>query len=238
MNFGNWPSNAHESEDQKKRIASAASSALTPVDVNYQEKTATFSGHRGIYQTSLDSCTCADFRRRHLPCKHIYRLAHETEHIDLGQTVMYSTDDIINPDSEDQVDKAIRISLVINEQPKSSYAPMLIVLRSIKELGRPQSTITSAIQHLEALLQSESDTIDGLLLFGRLFVLTGEFSLFSRTDAMAWLEDHGAKVSGSLGSKTDYVVAGQGANEGKLKRAEAMGIPILSEHDIWEAMNR
>lgn len=75
MTFGNWPEDVHDSDTQKKRMASAASSALTPIDLDCDAGTATFSGRHGVYQTTLDSCPCGDFRARRLPCKHIYRLA-------------------------------------------------------------------------------------------------------------------------------------------------------------------
>lgn len=240
MTFGSWSENIHKSETQQKRMANAASSALTPIDVDYKNKTATFSGHHGIYQTTLDSCSCRDFYTRKLPCKHIYRLAHEIQHINLGQPVMYSVDAVISPDVEDRADKAIRISAVIDELPESSYAAILSVLRAIKELGRPQSTINSAIEQIEFKMQSKKITshisTDGILYLGKTFVLTGEFSLFTREEAMSWLESKGAKVSGSLSSKTNYLIIGQNPNSGKLHRAEATGIPVLSEQDFLEMM--
>lgn len=238
MTFGNWQSEIHSAEAQKKRMISATSAALTPIEVDYETKSATFSGRHGVYQTTLDSCTCHDFHTRHLPCKHIYRLAYEIDHVDLGHTVMHSTNDIINPDSEDQMDKAIRIGLVIDEQPEDSYGPILVVLRAINELGRPLSTINSAIQHLEAKIQSENTETGGLLLAGKTFVLTGDFFAFSRKDATGWLEDKGAKVLSSLTSKTNYLIMGKGGNDGKLRRAQATGIPVLTEQDFLAMLQK
>lgn len=238
MTFGSWSEDIHSSEPQKKRMLSAASAALTPIEVEHETKSATFSGHHGVYQTTLDSCTCVDFHARQLPCKHIYRLAHEIDRIDLGHTVMYSADAIINPDEEDRTDKAIRIGLVIDEQPKNSYVPILAVLRTIQELGRPLTTINSAIQHLEAKITSENIPTGGLLLTGKIFVLTGDFSSFSRKEAAGWLEDKGAKVSGSLSSKTNYLIMGERGNDGKLQRAQAMDIPVLTEQDFLAMLQK
>ena len=232
MTFGKWPEDIHSPEPQKKRMASAANAALTPIKVEYKTKSATFSGHHGVYQTTLESCTCHDFHTRHLPCKHIYRLAHEIEHVDLGHAVMYSADAIVNPDEEERTDKAIRIGLLIDEQPKNSYMPILMVLRAIQELGRPQSTISSAIQHLETKIQSENIATGNLLLSGKSFVLTGNFSSFSIKEAMEWLKGKGAKVSSSLSSKTDYLINGESGNAGKLQRALAIGIPVLTEQEF------
>lgn len=71
---------------------------------------------------------------------------------------------------------------------------------------------------------------------GRVFVLTGDFSLFTRDEAIGWLESKGAKVSGSLSAKTDYLIIGENPNSGKLQRAEATRIPVLSEQDFWKMM--
>ena len=76
MGFEMWEG-VHDSPDQKKRIASAQTAACTPVSISREEGRGTFSGSHGVYQTTLESCTCADFSRRRLPCKHVYRLAIE-----------------------------------------------------------------------------------------------------------------------------------------------------------------
>ncbi len=76
MGFEKW-AGVHDSPDQKKRIASARTAACTPISVSQETKSGTFSGSHGVYTTTLESCTCIDFARRGLPCKHIYRLAIE-----------------------------------------------------------------------------------------------------------------------------------------------------------------
>lgn len=242
MTFGNWPESVHDADEQKMRMARAASSALTPIDVDYESKIATFSGHHGIYKTSLDFCSCVDFGKRHLPCKHIYRLAHEILHIDLGCTVMNSANAIVQPDIEDRMDKAIRIGMVIDKQPKNSYISILNVLCAIKGLGRLQSTIDSAIEQLEIKIQKEESPLGisqhPILFSGKAFVLTGEFSLFTRKEAIDVIEKKGAKIAGSLSSKTNYLIIGKDPNTGKLKRAEAMGIPMISEQDFHRAMQQ
>lgn len=228
MTFGNWKEEIHNSESQKKRMASAASSSLTPLSVDYQEKTATFSGRHGVYQTTFNTCTCGDFLKRRLPCKHIYRLGHEVEHIDLGRVVIYNSDAIVSPEAEDKIDNAIRICAVIDELPESSYKPVLTVLRTIKELGRPISTLDSAIEHLMGKTQKESDTS----LVGKTVVLTGELSSMSRGEFLVAMESKGAHVSGSISKKTDFLVVGVNGTEGKLQRAQEIGIPILTENEL------
>jgi len=68
-------------------------------------------------------------------------------------------------------------------------------------------------------------------LLGLTYVLTGSLEIFNRDDAKAHLLALGAKVSGSVSAKTDYVVAGPGAGS-KLQKAEELGIPVLTEEDL------
>lgn len=48
------------------------------ISIDYNKNSAIFKGtSEPQYKVTLDSCTCMDFQRRHRPCKHMYRLAHE-----------------------------------------------------------------------------------------------------------------------------------------------------------------
>lgn len=76
--FANWTEEIHNSADQQKRIESAQKARTSPATIDRESKTATFKGSGAMpYQTTLESCTCIDFVRRKLPCKHMYRLAIE-----------------------------------------------------------------------------------------------------------------------------------------------------------------
>ena len=76
-----------------------------------------------------------------------------------------------------------------------------------------------------------------LALAGKVYVLTGTLELMGRSEAKAHLQELGAKVSGSVSKKTDCVVAGAAAGS-KLKKAEDLGIEVLSEADFVVFLNK
>ncbi len=65
-------------------------------------------------------------------------------------------------------------------------------------------------------------------LAGKTFVLTGTLPNLTREDATTMLVEAGAKVSGSVSKKTDYVVAGESAGS-KLTKAEQLGVKVIDE---------
>lgn len=77
MNFGNWEESVHSDYEQIKRIAFAQRITPDNVTVNADKETAVIAGRDGMYNVSLNNCTCYDFESRQLPCKHMYRLAAE-----------------------------------------------------------------------------------------------------------------------------------------------------------------
>ena len=75
----------------------------------------------------------------------------------------------------------------------------------------------------------------GSALQGLTFVVSGVFQHFSRDQIKSSIEQNGGKVTGSLSGKTSYLLAGENMGPEKLKKAEKLGIPIISESD-YEAM--
>ncbi len=70
---------------------------------------------------------------------------------------------------------------------------------------------------------------------GKTFVLTGTLTRFTRSEATALIEERGGKASGSVSKKTSYVVAGEAAGS-KLRKANDLGIPVLTEDEFLEMM--
>ena len=69
-------------------------------------------------------------------------------------------------------------------------------------------------------------------LQGKIFVVSGVFSLYSRDELKQAIEDNGGKVGSSISAKTDYVVAGDNMGPAKLDKANKLNIPIISEEDF------
>ncbi|KPV98517.1 NAD-dependent DNA ligase LigA [Pseudoalteromonas sp. P1-8] len=72
---------------------------------------------------------------------------------------------------------------------------------------------------------------DAQPLAGLTYVLTGTLSELNRNDAKARLQALGAKVSGSVSTKTDALIAGEKAGS-KLTKAQDLGIDVLTEADL------
>jgi len=68
-------------------------------------------------------------------------------------------------------------------------------------------------------------------LQGKIYVLTGTLSGITREEAKQKLQALGAKVAGSVSKKTTAVIAGEKAGS-KLAKAEALGVPVLSEDEL------
>jgi DNA ligase (NAD+) len=78
---------------------------------------------------------------------------------------------------------------------------------------------------------------DGNIFYGKTVVLTGSLPTLSRDEAGKMLEAVGAKISGSVSKKTDFVVAGESAGS-KLTKAQELGIRIIdSEEELMQLLN-
>lgn len=78
-----------------------------------------------------------------------------------------------------------------------------------------------------SVLENQTDKLQG-----QTFVISGVFSKVSRTELKKLIEDNGGKASGSISSKTNYLIAGENMGPSKLQKAEKLGVPIISEDDF------
>lgn len=67
---------------------------------------------------------------------------------------------------------------------------------------------------------------------GKVFVVSGVFSIFSRDELKKTIEDNGGKVGSSISAKTNFVVAGDNMGPAKLEKATKLNVAILSENEF------
>ena len=80
-------------------------------------------------------------------------------------------------------------------------------------------------------------TEGGGVLSGMTVVVSGIFENFSRDEIKADIEKHGGKVSGSISSKTTYLLAGDKMGPEKRKKAEKLGVKIIDETQYLQMVN-
>lgn len=85
---------------------------------------------------------------------------------------------------------------------------------------------------LQFNLSEEQLTGTSEKLKDKAFVVSGVFSKFSRDEIKKVIEQNGGKNVGSISGKTSYVLAGENMGPEKLKKAEKLGVPIISEDDF------
>ena len=102
------------------------------------------------------------------------------------------------------------------EQPQSQH-----MIRRLKEAG---------------VNFESTQTIQDTRLSGKTIVLTGSLTRFTREEATEQIERFGGKAAGSVSKKTSFVVAGENAGS-KARKAQELGIPILTEDEFLELIS-
>ncbi len=91
-------------------------------------------------------------------------------------------------------------------------------------------------QHIDIQIYDIPDTFDSPVS-DKVVVFTGTLVQMTRAEAKVKAESLGAKVSGSVSKKTNYVVAGADAGS-KLKKAQDLGVTVLSEQEWIDLITR
>jgi len=89
---------------------------------------------------------------------------------------------------------------------------------------------------LQMQSQQKEQIQTGTSLSGLNFVISGVFSSMSRDEAKELIESNGGKCSGSVSSKTDYLLAGEGMGPAKLEKATQLGVKIITEEELMNML--
>jgi DNA ligase (NAD+) len=83
-------------------------------------------------------------------------------------------------------------------------------------------------------LEVSAESLENLTdkLQGQTFVVSGVFHQMTRNELKKAIEDNGGKVSSSISKKTHFIIAGDQMGPSKLKKAQELNIPIISEGDF------
>ena len=85
--------------------------------------------------------------------------------------------------------------------------------------------------------QEEEQQPQSDILQGKSIVVSGVFSRHSRDEYKAMIEAHGGKNVGSVSKKTNFILAGENMGPEKRKKAEALGVAMLTEEEFLLMLN-
>jgi DNA ligase (NAD+) len=85
--------------------------------------------------------------------------------------------------------------------------------------------------------QEEEQQPQSDILQGKSIVVSGVFSRHSRDEYKAMIEAHGGKNVGSVSKKTSFILAGENMGPEKRKKAEALGVAMLTEEEFLLMLN-
>lgn len=175
-----WDAKIHLTEHAVQRIKSAKSAKLTPIKIDNESLYGYFRGLHGHYETWLDDCSCADFKRYRLPCKHIYRLAIELQI--LNEKVATNSSMIPQLKKEKvSLSKTIDIIEMLSENAQ----------RQLCDIARNATTSEPKVY------VNSSETIEELMQSGLLVcdgnIVNGKVKFGTKTDIARFLASHGIR---------------------------------------------
>ena len=114
-----------------------------------------------------------------------------------------------------------------------------ILAKSVRDWSQNEanSNLVQQLQNLGLTIEDDSpEPAENHPIKGKTFVITGKLDNFSRTEAANAVKALGAKSSGSVSKKTDYLVAGADAGS-KLETAVRLNVPVLNEDQFKDILN-
>lgn len=141
--------------------------------------------------------------------------------------------------SKDIVSEFKTLDKIINikkEELDSIYGIGDVIVEDIIKFFRNDDVIEEINNLLNlgiTFIEEEESSIGDNEFSGKTVVVTGTLEKFTRKEIKALLEKLGAKTSESVSKKTNYVIYGESAGS-KLKRANELGVPTLSEQEFSE----
>ena len=111
------------------------------------------------------------------------------------------------------------------------------VIAYFNDLGNLE--IISRLREAGVQMESteEEQTPQSNILEGKSIVVSGVFAKHSRDEYKAMIEAHGGKNVGSVSKKTSFILAGENMGPEKRKKAESLGVEILTEEQFLEIIN-
>lgn len=102
------------------------------------------------------------------------------------------------------------------------------------DLGNIQLVNRLKDHGLQLEVSADSLKNQTIKLQGKVFVVSGVFTIMSRNELKKSIEDNGGKVSSSISKKTSFIIAGENMGPSKRTKAETLQVPIISENDYLD----
>ena len=93
-------------------------------------------------------------------------------------------------------------------------------------------TMVERLRQAGLKFAAETAVLRSDALAGKSFVISGKFSGHSRDELKELIEQHGGRNLAAVSGNVDYIVAGENMGPAKLRKAEKLGIPLLSEEEF------
>lgn len=91
---------------------------------------------------------------------------------------------------------------------------------------------------LQMEVDEQTQPVGSEVLKGKAIVISGTFTAFSRDELKNMIELHGGKNTGSISKNTSFIVAGENMGPAKKEKADALGVPMLSEQEFIELIQQ